>query len=358
MPHQLTLSKIVEAVILASKQNEDAHVSELQFANKLEKHPEIMVARLGRIKHACNMLGVKPGGVLLDVGSGIGLNSVLALFCGVGEVHSVEMTHDRLRSAALILHFLGIEDRVHLHGQDVLSLDFAPGTIDAVFSFELLEHIRDIGTLYGKLARWVKEGSRVFGRTGANGRNLIYRRTFRKNWDIIDNEHYIGIRKEVIRSLVPHLPSADLKLLLDRTRGELIEEVKRAAEEYKRNGIIPHRTSPCAPRDPLTGQYMERLLDPYETMTIMDAQGFRTSLLKPNFQSISTVNPILSLGLKVVGEVIRISHPVSLFFAPWLEFLSHREQAGAALLNSCQKLETRDLTKSAWPAQRTKSGPG
>jgi SAM-dependent methyltransferase len=315
----------VEAVVLAAKKNKDSHVAELEFADKLKKHPEIMEARLGRIRYACGVLGVKPGDVLLDVGSGIGLNSVLSLLCGVGEVHSVEMAHDRLCSARIIVQVLGVEDRVHLHGQDVLNLHLPPGTIDAVFSFELLEHIRDIGSLYGHLARWLKDGARVFGRTGANGRNLIYQRTFKKTWDMIDNEHYISIREETIRNLVPHLPNADLKLLVDRTRGELIDDIKQVAEEYRRNGVLPPPKAACAPRDPLTAQYMERLLDPNETLRIMDAQGFRTSLLKPNFENITTVNPILSLGLKIVGEVIRVSHPFSLLFAPWLEFLSHRE---------------------------------
>ncbi|PYU19190.1 MAG: hypothetical protein DMG30_25115 [Acidobacteria bacterium] len=322
---ELSLSRIVEAVLFAARENQNSHVAELQFASKLEKNPEIMKARLGRIKYACRMLDIKPGAVLLDVGSGIGLNSVLSLFCGVQEVHSVEMTYDRLRSAQLIIDFLGLEDRVRLHGQDVLNLDLRPGTVDAAFSFELLEHIRDIGSLYGKLALWLKEGGRVFGRTGANGRNLIYHWVFRKQWDMIDNEHYVGIREEAITSVVPQLPEADLRLLVNRTRGELIDEVMRVAEEYSRNGTIPPPKPACAPRDPCTAQYMERLLDPYETAAIMDAQGFRTSVLKPNFRDITTVNPILAMALKTVGGMIRLGHPASLLFAPWLEFLSHRE---------------------------------
>ncbi len=329
MSRELSLRRVIEAVILTAKENENSHVSELEFAGKLEKHPEIMGARLGRIKYACRLLDIKSGDVLLDIGCGSGLNSVLSLLCGVAEVHSVEMGHDRLRSAQLIRDFLGIQDRVHLHGQDVLELDLPPSTIDAAFSFELLEHIKDVGALYRKLARWVKEGSRVFGRTGGNGLNLMYRRTFRKNWDIIDQEHYIDIREETIRSLVPDAPTEDLKLLVDRTRGELIDEVKKVAQEYKHKGTVPPPKSPCPPRDPLTGQYMERLLDPYETARIMDAQGFRTSLLKPNFQNITTVNPIYSLGLEALGQVIRLSHPVSLSFAPWLEFLSRRERASS-----------------------------
>jgi SAM-dependent methyltransferase len=322
---ELTLSKIVEAIIFAARENQNSHVAELQFASKLDKQPEIMHARLGRVKYACRMLDIKPEAVLLDVGSGIGLNSVLSLFCGVREVHSVEMSYDRLRSAQLIIDFLGLEDRVHLHGQDVLNLDLRPRTIDAAFSFELLEHISDIGRLYSKLALWLKDGGRVFGRTGANGRNLIYHRTARKIWDMIDKEHYVGVREEAIRSVVPQLPEEDLKLLVGRTRGELIDEVRRVAEEYRRNRKIPPLKSGCAPRDPLTAQYMERLLDPYETMRIINAQGFRTSLLKPNFRNITTVNPLLSLGFKAIGGVIRLGHPVSLLFAPWLEFLSYRE---------------------------------
>lgn len=320
----LTLTKIVEAVIFAARENPNSHIAELQFASKLAKHPEIMGDRLGRIKYACRLLNVRPGTVLLDIGCGIGLNSVLSVLCGVREVHSVEMTSDRLRSGELIVHFLGLEDRIHIHGQDVLTLNLPARSIDAAFSFELLEHISDIGSLYGNLALWLKDEGRVFGRTGANGRSVINRRTFKKVWEAIDSEHYVSVRAEAIRSVAPLVTDADLKVLIDRTRGELIDDVKRAAEDYRESGTVPPQKPACAPRDPLTGQYMERLLDPHETVSTMDAQGFRTFLVKPDFSNITTVNPVLCSAFRAMGSMIRLTHPASLAFAPWLEFLSIR----------------------------------
>lgn len=319
------MSKIVQAIIFAAKENQNSHIAELEFASKLAAHPEIMEARLGRTRYICRMLDLKPGAVLLDVGSGIGLNSFLSLLCGVREVHAVEMTYDRLRSAELIIDFLGLEDRVRLHAEDVLKLDLPERSFDGAFSCELLEHISDMGKLYSRFARWLKDGGRVYGRTGGNGRNLIYHRTSRKIWEKIDREHYVPVREEAIRSVVAEVPEADLRLLVDRTRGELMDQLRRVAQEYKRNGTIPPPKPACAPRDPLTAQYMERLLDPYETMAIMDAEGFRTSLLRPHFRNITTVNWALSLVFKTLGEAIRLAHPTSLLVAPWLEFLSQRE---------------------------------
>jgi hypothetical protein len=101
-----------------------------------------------------------------------------------------------------------------------------------------------------------------------------------------------------------------------------MDQVRRVGEEYRRNGTIPPPKRACAPRDPVTAQYMERLLDPYETIAIMDAQGFRTSLLRPDFRNMTIVNPILSRVFKTLGGVVRLGHPASLLVAPWLEFLS------------------------------------
>jgi predicted O-methyltransferase YrrM len=323
----LTPTRIAEAVLYAARENPDSHVAEREFAARLNVHPRIIEARVGRIRHVMDLLRVSPGDVVLDVGSGIGLNSVLALLCGAGEVHSVEMTEDRLRSARLIARHLGVEDRIHIHGTDVLALDLPAGSVNAAFSFELLEHVRDVGGLYARLAEWLAPGARVYGRTGANGRNLAYRVLFARAWDTIDRENYVAIREEVVRRIAPDAPDGDVRILVARTRGELLPEIERIALEYRRNGALPPPKAPCAPRDPATGQYMERLLEPERVVRVMDAQGFRTEVVAPSFENVTTVRPLLAAAIRGAGAIIRAAHPVSLWVAPWLEFLSVRDPA-------------------------------
>jgi hypothetical protein len=176
----------------------------------------------------------------------------------------------------------------------------------------------------------VKPGGRVYGRTGANGKNVVWRRTFPRQWDVIDDENYVEVRRQAIRSVAPQIPDRDLKRLVSRTRGDLMAEVRRVAEEYRDTGRLPPPKQPCPPRDPVTGQYMERLLDPAETIRTMDAPGFETKLLPPNLGHMTIVNPLLLRGLKMVGTVLSLTHPASLPLAPWLEFLSVRRVAPTA----------------------------
>lgn len=328
MSEEFTTAEVAKALGKASKENRNSMKCELRFANKVISNPGVLDARLGRIKYVCAALGVKPGGVVLDVGAGVGVNSILSLLCGVGEVHAVECDPQRLDSARLVVEALKVADRIHLHGEDVLKLDLPARSVDAAFSFELLEHISDTGALYRQFAAWLKEGGRAYGRTGANGRNLVYRRTFRKEWDMNDEE-YVPVRAAAIEEVAPDASKEDVTLLVERTRGALMAEVKRVATEFKSRGSMPPPLEPRAPRDPVTGQYQERLLDPFETIRTMNAQGFRTILLAPNFENLTTVNPLLSRAQKAVGALIRATHPVSLFMAPWLEFLSQREPASS-----------------------------
>lgn len=324
MSQTLTLSRVHEAIARAARDNAMSHCAEVALAERLDAHPEILTARLGRIRYVCGMLGITPGAALLDVGAGIGINSILALMCGVEEVHSVEMSEDRYRSARLMLEDLGLQERMHLHTEDVLALELPACSMDAAFSFELLEHVSDLAGLYRKLARWMKPGARVYGRTGANGRNVIYRHTFRKTWARIDEENYTAARADLIRGIAPAAPADVVAILVERTRGEMVAGISQVTREYLRSGTLPAPRPPCAPRDPRTGQYMERLLDPFGTAAVMNTQGFETSLLAPCFSNITTTNPWIAGAYKGAGAVIRALFPASLVVAPWLEFLSRK----------------------------------
>jgi SAM-dependent methyltransferase len=323
------LAQLVDAILSAAQANAGSHVAEKAFAARLRSHPDILGARLRRMQYVLKKLELPRNAVVLDVGAGIGVNSVLALLCGAQEVHAVEMSEDRLRSAQIVTQALRVTDRIHVHGADVLDVELPPASFHAAFSFELLEHVRDLAGLYARLSRWLVPGARVYGRTGANGRNLLHILTFRRLWARIDRENYVTIRKQAIRRAAPDAPDSDLATLVARTRGELLPEVERIALDYARNGALPPRRAPSVPRDPISGQYMERLLDPVRSMRLIDAQGFRTQLLAPCFENLTTVAPLRALALKAAGAIISRLHPASLVVAPWLEFLSIRRAAPA-----------------------------
>lgn len=324
-----SLGQLTDAIVDAAQANAGSHVAEKSFAARLRSHPDILTARLRRIAYVLKKLEVPPDAVVLDVGAGIGVNSALALFCGAREVHAVEMSEDRLRSAQMVTQALRVTDRVKVHGADILELELPAASFHAAFSFELLEHVRDLAGLYARLSRWLVPGARVYGRTGANGRNLLHHLTFRRLWDRIDHENYVSIREQAIRRVAPDAPEFDIATLVTRTRGELLSDVERIALDYARNGALPPRRALSAPRDPLSGQYMERLLDPVRSIRLMDAQGFRTQLLPPCFDHITTVQPMRAAALRAAGAVISKLHPASLVVAPWLEFLSVRQTASA-----------------------------
>lgn len=324
---QISSGLVAQAVIHAAENNRNSLPCENEFASAVKREPRIIEARLRRVQYVCHQLNVKPGATILDIGAGIGLNSVLAKMCGAMEIHAVEYEKSRFDSARMIVQFLQLEDQIHLHMRDVLEMNLPPAEIDAAFSFELLEHIRDTEKLYQNLARWLRMDGKVYARTGANAMNMLNRGRFHKEWDKIDAQNYHQLREKAIREIVKDAPADTIRTLVVRTRGDLLDRVRQVAREYDQMRLIPPAKPPCAPRNPLSGEYMERLLDPFVTKRIMDAQGFRTSLLRPCFKNMAIMNRHISKALRFLGYVIRATHPASLVVAPWLEFLSVRRSS-------------------------------
>jgi SAM-dependent methyltransferase len=320
----ISTKQIADAIVWVSTENRNSHEAEKAFAQRVSDAPQIIDQRLHRMQYVTSLLGLGTDSVVMDVGCGIGLNAVLALQCGVTHIHAVEMGADRFESARIIAKELGLEDRITFHFDDVLALKHPPSTLDGAYSFELLEHISDLPLLYRNLNNWLKPTAGVYGRTGANGRSLLNRHTFKKAWQWLD-EPYYAVRLQMITSRLRVSSDKTGQELASRTRGLLDIEVERVVDDYNSTGKMPPEPHACAPRDPVTGQYMERLLDPFEVIAQMDAEGFASCLLPPNFRNLTVTNPIRRRLLEAAGAVITIGHPMSLWAAPWLEFLSRKK---------------------------------
>ena len=221
----LTLAKVREGIIYAAEKNPCSHEAEMSFAERLKCSPHVLEARFRRRQYVVKLLNIKPCSILADLGSGNGVNSILSLMCGVGEVYAIEMEDKRFRTAQFIVDFLRLGDRIHLCKANLLELDLPRNSIDGAFSAELLEHIADLPGLYRKLGVWLKTGRRVYARTGANGRSLIKKKTFKKTWDYLDKK-YQKQREQIISAKVPNLNAEEISVIVERTRGLLAEEIE------------------------------------------------------------------------------------------------------------------------------------
>src|SRR6476659_1405857 len=114
-----TVEQLKEAILFANDKNPAPHAAEVDFARCVRNFPRTLEARIIRSRRVIGLLGAT-NGVVADIGAGIGLNGILAIYHGVREVHSVEMDRHRYDSLQIIIEKLGIKDRVHLHTTDVL----------------------------------------------------------------------------------------------------------------------------------------------------------------------------------------------------------------------------------------------
>jgi 16S rRNA G527 N7-methylase RsmG len=320
-----TIDQLREAILYANEKNPSPHGSEVEFARLVSKHPRVLEARVIRSARVVRLLGQNKG-VYADIGAGIGLNGILAIYNGVREIHAIEMDDHRYVSLQLIVEKLGLKDRVHLQTTDVLKANLAKNSLDGGMSAEFLEHISDLKGFYRVMNSWLKPGASFYARTGANGRSWEKKRSFPKAWEFLD-KRYQPWREEIIRNVWPDAKPEDVKQIRDRTRGYIQAEIEAAVREFRDSGKMPRDRRPCPPRDPYTGQYMERLMDPFATARDIDSVGFRTKVLAPDFSGMTIPSSLKRLAVRTAGEFIRLTHPFSLSLAPWIELLSTKTSA-------------------------------
>ncbi|HRX87106.1 MAG TPA: methyltransferase domain-containing protein [Phycisphaerae bacterium] len=245
------------------------------------------LAGLGRMRRAR----------VLDVGCGFGWHAVtLALLGGnrfVANDIRASMTDQVARRVAAIRAQGAPVDIETLTG-DICSLDLPAESFDAVLIFEAIEHIHDLDKLFRVCHRLLRRGGRLVATNDNNalspevaGRIQAMWRRRDRDWEYInelkrerpienaDIEPYAVMRARAVRAVRPDLPPEDVGAIVDATAGLTSEEIAEIARAYTPQAALPAppRWSWC--RNPETGEYCERLLDPFALADLLRKRGFR-----------------------------------------------------------------------------------
>ena len=285
-----------------------------------------------------NIANVAPkDSVLIDYGGGSGTISLLAKKLWVGIVIYCDIYDVSCKDAQVIGNLLGCEADFYVEGDINDLINFCHSSqlncnifashdcIEHIYNIEsFLRSIKDLST--GRILFWLS--------SSANTLRRKTRRTLEKQQircEIKDREaecghkerdtlrSFISIRKEMIRKVSSELDEREVEELAKRSRGLMREDILILAQQYLSNRLLllppkpMHPTNTC---DPYTGNWIERLMDPFYLKKILEDSG-SSAEIKTGYWD-TTKNPMWKTIIKcILNILLSVLGKKALFLAPY-----------------------------------------
>ena len=236
---------------------------------------------------------------VLDVGCGFGWHALMIAAAGKNTVVANDIRASMTsvidaRLDALHPHFPPGASVKTLLG-DICSVNLEPASFDAIFCNQTVEHIHDVDRFFAIAARILKPGGRMVISNDNNVLNLrqlaatrkMWRRRDR-DWDYVrelkearpienrDIEPYAVMRERAIRKANPALPAEEVERLIEATAGLRDTAITILARAHRPGSRLPKPPKFAWCRNPTTGEYCERQLNPYQIASAINARGFRS----------------------------------------------------------------------------------
>ncbi len=237
---------------------------------------------------------------VLDVGCGYGWNALLMARCGAVDVVAVDyralMTETINRRIAEISPNAGpipVKAITLDICDDDLEPELIPGSFDTVFCLQAIDCMRDLEKLFATALELLKPGGTIACMSHNNARtprlvaqaeamwakrdrSFEFIEELKKERPIenADAEPYAAMRERIIRLERPDMETKHVDRLVDATAGMIAEDIRGLAR-----GLVPGDALPAPPRydwcrNPVTGEFCRRLLDPYAVAEQLAQAGF------------------------------------------------------------------------------------
>jgi ubiquinone/menaquinone biosynthesis C-methylase UbiE len=242
-------------------------------------------------------LGRMNRGRILDIGSGFGWDAVAIALLTQGTVVANDirpLMTSLIAQRVAAIRGEGAPVSVEVLTGDICSLDLPAASFDAIICNQTIEHVHDLESMFRTSYRVLKPGGRM---VITNDNNVRNRKQFAEiqelwrrrdcDWSFIeqlkrdrpeenrDIKPYAVMREEIVRAVNAGLADDGVQAIVRATAGLVETQIKGIAADY-----TPARALPSPPplswcRNPVTGEYCERQLDPAAVVDLMRSCGFR-----------------------------------------------------------------------------------
>ncbi len=261
---------------------------------------------------------------VLEVGCGFGWDAVALSLMGDNRVVAndirEEMTSTVIERVAAI-RVQGAPVSIETLTADICGIELPPASFDAIISREAIEHVHDLDAMFRVCFSALKPGGRIVIANDCNALNSkeaagaqvkwVRRDT---SWGRIEElkrerpienrgiKPYAVMREEIARRSNPALTEDAIRAIVASTAGMIQPEIEHVSRSYNGSGPLPTppRLSWC--RNPVSREYCERLLDPFEIREMLRSVGFEAEI-RHGFRKFPLVL-FNRIGLRPIDELL------------------------------------------------------
>lgn len=273
--------------------------------------------------------------VMVDYGAGSGIICLIAKALGIGTVIYSDIYDGARKDAEILGQLLGLRADYYVTGElsDVVDLLKKQQIhCDVLVSHDCIEHIYDIDGFIRQIVQIPTQSLAIWLSSAANPLRRKTRRVLSQEANKAEYENresywghkdrdalrsYLSIRREIVRREAPELDNNEVEALGRKTRGMREDDIRIAVRNYVIHQELPrnpsHPTNTC---DPYTGNWAERLMNPFDLAKLMNEEMLRVEV-KPGFWAPQRENMWKNCAKTLTNTFIVILGKLGLHFAPY-----------------------------------------
>jgi SAM-dependent methyltransferase len=255
---------------------------------------------LWSLKHIAKLGGYR-GARILDVGCGFGWQAfTVSLLDDHNQVVGIDILPSMIEGMSeCVAGMYKNEIKFSLTPicADICGSVLESKSFDSIYSIEAIEHVHNIDRMLERCYDLLRPDGTIILVNDNNALNSKVNDEIIAMWEKRENawewsnylrgirpiEHkdarpFRVMRQEIVTAANPNLNLQEIEMVVASTAGLLKQEIEKIARNYKTGMPLPERQDYDWCRNPETGEFAERLFDPFALANKMREVGFKTQV--------------------------------------------------------------------------------